>query len=488
MKQTVPWLPLFLLACLAPTPSASALDAGVSCIVYATPDKPYLEISLEIAAGSVSFKRADSLHLQAGVDILILIKEGDQVVNYEKYRLSSPLLEFPQDLLDVKRLAVPAGRYDLEINFQDIHDSENAETFTSPVSVDLGTGAYLSDVLLLRSYRPDDSNSPFTKNGYYLEPLPFRYYDRTATLLGFYAEIYHSGRVIQDGVYSIRYVVEEELGNGVTKMVTAGSQQKKPSGIDAVLVPVNISKLKSGNYSLTVEMRDAANVLLVSRKVLFQRSNPFLDVPDSELSADLVEKQFVNDLSEDNLRYSLRAISPLMSGDDSEVLKNILKGTDLTAMRYFLFRHFVQLSPNNPELVYREYMKVAGAADLQFHSGFRYGFETDRGRIFMRYGRPDDLVHVEDDPSAPPYEIWVYYNFPKTQQKNVKFLFYNPTLAGEDFVLLHSSARGEINNPRWEVDLYRRNAGGQIEGNNYQDATNMQRNIGRNARAFFEDF
>jgi hypothetical protein len=75
-----------------------------------------------------------------------------------------------------------------------------------------------------------------------------------------------------------------------------------------------------------------------------------------------------------------------------------------------------------------------------------------------------------------------------TNQRNVKFLFYNPTLAGDDFVTLHSTARGEISNPRWERDLYARNAGEQYDGDNYQDATQMQRNVNRNARVYFEDY
>ena len=133
-------------------------------------------------------------------------------------------------------------------------------------------------------------------------------------------------------------------------------------------------------------------------------------------------------------------------------------------------------------------MEIARAADAKFKSGFRFGFETDRGRTYMRFGRPDDLIHVEDDPAAPPYEIWVYYNFPKTKQRNVKFLFYNPSLAGEDFILLHSNARGEINNPRWERILYARNAGEEYDGDNYGDATRMKPNVARNARTYFEDF
>jgi len=61
-------------------------------------------------------------------------------------------------------------------------------------------------------------------------------------------------------------------------------------------------------------------------------------------------------------------------------------------------------------------------------------------------------------------------------------------LAGEDYITLHSTARGEINNPRWERVLYARNAGEQYDGDNTQDATTMQRNVNRNARVYFESF
>ena len=67
-------------------------------------------------------------------------------------------------------------------------------------------------------------------------------------------------------------------------------------------------------------------------------------------------------------------------------------------------------------------------------------------------------------------------------------ILYNPSLAGEDFIMLHSTARGEINNPRWEITLYAHAAGTQTEGDNYHDATTMQRNVARNARTYFEDF
>jgi len=467
--------------------AARAIDTGISYAVYATPDQPYVEFNLEIAALTVTYQSVDSVQFQASVEVLILIKKGEDVVNYEKYLLTSPLVRTPQALLDVKRLSIPNGEYTVEISFQDANTAGNKKSYSFPLSVAVPNTTYLSDIQLLRSFRPDVSTNPFAKNGYFMEPLPFSFYDKASTMLAFYAEIYHSNAAVADGDYTVRYFIEKEVGSTKT-LISAGNKRKKGSSIDAVLVQMDISKLESGNYTLTVELRNATNELLALRTTSFQRSNPFLTVSESEITEEMIERQFVQGLDEPALRYALRAVFIVVAADDADMLKNVLKSGDLKQMRFALFRHFVRKDPNNPEMAYKQYMNVANAAHEKFKSGFRYGFETDRGRAFLRFGKADDVIHVEDDPSAAPYEIWVYYTFPKTGQQNVKFLFYNPTLAGEDFILLHSNARGEINNPRWERDLYKRNAGDQFDGENDADAMQMKRNVGRNARTYFEDF
>ena len=467
---------------------AHALDVGLSCAVYATPDQPYVEINLEVAAGTVMYRHIDSTRMQAGVEVIIMIKQGELVAAYNKYVLSSPLVSFPQTLLDVKRLQVPAGDYILEVQVQDIHDSLNTKTLLQPLRVAIPATIYLSDLQLLSGFKADASDNIFTKNGYFLEPLPFAFYDQTAKKMAFYAEVYHSDRSIRDSSYLVRYFLEKDKGNGIKTLISSGSQRKKPGPIDAILVQMDISTIESGNYALTVELRDNANQLLATRSMAFQRSNPLYQLQESEITDELVAQQFVRNLDEKTMRYALRAVGILATGDEPEVLKTILAGNDLKQMRFYLFRHFARQNPNNPEEAYNTYMQVAAAANEKFESGFRNGFETDRGRTYLRFGRPDDLIHVEDDPAAPPYEIWVYYNFPKTNQRNVKFLFYNPSLAGEDFIILHSTARGEINNPRWERVLYAKNAGEQYEGDNVQDATTMKQNVNRNARLYFESY
>ncbi len=468
--------------------TANALDTGVSYSIYTNGEQHYIEINIEIAAASVTFKAVDSTRLQAGVETLILIKQGEKVQNFEKYLLNSPITERPETLLDVKRMALPNGKYELEITFVDKFDSTNRDVFKSIFEINFSDKIHLSEIQLLRDFKPDNSmDNPFVKNGYFLEPLPFNFYNRMATRLAFYAEIYNSNKIAGLTDYAVRSVIEQQMGNNLSRLVSVGTQKKKVSDIDAVLIQMDISNLVSGNYLLTVELRNRAGELLAERKLEFQRSNPFKTLTANELTPEILDKQFTKDLDEETLRYAIRAAAPNAENDESETIKLMLKGTDLKPMRLFLFNFFVRRDANNPELEFNKYMETARAADKTFKSGFGLGFETDRGRTFMKYGRPDDLVHVEDDPAAPPYEIWVYYNFPKTKQTNVKFLFYNPTLAGADFITLHSNARGEINNPRWERELYRRNAGEEYQGDNYHDATKMQGNFNRNARRYFED-
>ena len=122
--------------------------------------------------------------------------------------------------------------------------------------------------------------------------------------------------------------------------------------------------------------------------------------------------EFVNQLDSQELRYSLKAIAMNVKDADVEILNMVIAGRDPDQQRRFLFSFWAGQNPNNPGGAYEKYMEVARAVDKLFHSGFGYGFETDRGYVFMKYGKPNDMVSVDNDPSAPPYEIWVYNEFP----------------------------------------------------------------------------
>lgn len=466
------------------TASLQALDASISYATFKGVQQDYVEVYLQVVGNTVNFVTVDSNKYQAGVEVVILFKKYDKIVKFDKYRLNSPVCAFPQDFIDQRRFGLDDGVYELEVSVSDANMDDNAKRYSKVFTLgfdDQKLGQ--SDIQLLSSFKPDKKESQYTKNGYYLESLPFNFYGKKASKLIFYNEIYNTDKILKEE-FLIRYFVEKIEINGEKNTVILGHKKRQPKPVNVILLQKNILELKSGNYNLVVEVRNRANELLSSKTIFFQRSNPYLD--ETKLLDANLASEFVNNLNAEELRYSLRAIAMNVKDADVEILNMIIANDALEPKRRFLFSFWAGQNPNDPAGTYKKYMEVAKAVDKKYASGFGYGFETDRGYAFMKYGKPNDIVTVDNDPVAPPYEMWVYHEFPVTQQNHVKFIFYNNSLDGGNYTLLHSTARGELNNPQWEVDLYR-DAPNDATNSNFIDNTQMGDNFNRMARRIYND-
>ncbi|MAT53979.1 MAG: hypothetical protein CMN32_05820 [Saprospirales bacterium] len=482
---------LFFAICCLLSFSAKALDASISYATFYSPSGNYVEVYMHFAGKSISFRQLPDSSLQANVDIVILFKQEDEILKFDKYRLNSPSASVPIDFVDSRRYALENGTYELEVTVTDANDPENISTYSAAFELAYEAEKMgQSDIQLLASIQKAEGSvvSTMVKNGYLFEPLATQFYDRSAQTLLFYNEIYNTDKTFE-GDFLVSYAIEELLDESKTKRIQVGYRRCSPEAICPVVQQVDIANLPSGNYLLVVEVANRYKEVFSRKSVQFQRSNPFVKSSREEIAAkvETLADEFVSKLSDEELRYSLKAIAMLVDDHDGEVLNLILKESKRKAMELYLFSFWARENPANPEIAYDDYMHVARAVDLRFNNGFGYGFETDRGYIFMKYGAPNDVVTIEDEPSAPPYEIWTYNQFPATGQNNVKFLFYNPSLAMNGFILLHSTARGEVNNPRWEVELYK-NAPNEVDGSDFVSGSRMQDNIGRKARQLMSDY
>ena len=90
-----------------------------------------------------------------------------------------------------------------------------------------------------------------------------------------------------------------------------------------------------------------------------------------------------------------------------------------------------------------------------FKTNIRDGFETDRGRVYLQYGPPSNVIVRENSPSDYPYEIWRYDKI--KVYSNKRFIFYNPDLVNNTDRLLHSDMIGELKNSSWPLELSKRN-------------------------------
>ncbi|MEM8906970.1 MAG: GWxTD domain-containing protein [Bacteroidota bacterium] len=479
---------LLLVAFLSLWGTTQAMDLSVTHNTFKGPNYNFVELHLFVLGTSVQYQALEADQLQAGLEILLLIKQDTSIIQYDKYQLSSPISAIEANFMDIKRYALPNGTYQLEVIVKDVNDPANEKTHRSTIVMDYGADALaLSDIQLLGAFQEDQSNNPMAKSGFLMENLPFNFYTKKADRLMFYVEIYNSDRFIQDQ-YLIRYFIERLSGNGKRRPILTGHKKRLPKPVNILLMQKSIAQLPSGNYNLRVELRDQQNKLLIHKNVPFQRSNPrAVDQPVQEQpSLATTTENFTNRLSVDVVRYSLKAITPIIDDASVEVLNMVIGGKDSLAQRRMLFTFWNGMDARDPEGRYLRYMEVARAVDKLFDAGFGHGFESDRGFVYMKYGQPDDIVREENEPSAPPYEIWIYNDFPRTTQANVRFLFYNPTLAPGQFQLLHSTARGELNNPQWEVELYRDD--GQSISETDFDSTTVPDNVYRRARRYFTDF
>jgi len=468
--------------------SSQALDASITYSTFKSPTQNYVEVYLFVVGKTVTYTpNLDSTLYQAGVEVVILFKQGEEIIKFDKYNLNSPKNSSKEDFVDLKRFVLPNGNFKIEVSIKDNQDVENVVRYDGTIKMNYPLDANVllqSDIELLASVKKaDNEENILVKNGFFIEPLPHNFYHKNLDKLIFYNEIYDTDKKIGDD-FQVSYGIEMLVNNKV-KPIIIGHKKRKPQPINVLILQMDIKDLPSGNYMFFVEIRNRAKELLSRKTVEFNRSNPYLQASHEEIEKVEVKDEFVGKLSRKELRYSLKAIAPLVKDGDVELLNSVIENKDSTVQQRFLFNFWVNQNPNNSEVTYKAFMEVAKAVDKLYPSGFGYGFESDRGRVFIKYGRPNDVIKVDNEPSAPPYEIWFYNDFPQTNQADVKFLFYAPEL-GTNFRLLHSTVRGETNNPQWQLELYKA-VPNEIRGSNYIDATGVSENLNRRAAEYFNE-
>jgi len=438
----------------------------------------YIEVSIYVVGSSLQCTAGTDT--EYGVEYVVLVKyETGEVVAGNKYKLSREGCP-ARDIFDIKRYTLQEGKYTVEIEASDLGDTSSHVSVSQEVEVIFRkSNASVSDIQLLAAIRNQpEGTSPLHKSGLYLEPLAFRLYYPALTLLSVYLETYHTDQI--DGQAYLQYTIKPITGDIPPPIITYKKVKKEP--IAANILQLDISSLITGTYLLEASLFDGNKQLKETKQVAFTRLNPTGDSIFMETAALQLESGFVNDIPEDSLDYDLKAIAPIVSSLDIEVMNALLKKGNTKAKRYFLHKYWTSLAGKHAEVAFGSYMQVAKLVDEMYRSGFGYGFETDRGHVFLKYGKPNDIITVEDEPSAPPYEIWFYNTFPATHQTNVRFLFYNPSLIKNGHELLHSTAIGEVNNARWETELYR-DATQETPGVNEKV---MGDNVHRNARTYFQ--
>ncbi|MFC2120771.1 GWxTD domain-containing protein [Bacteroidota bacterium] len=424
----------------------------------------FIETYLRIFANTVKFSVNENGKYQAKIDITIFFKKSDEISEWRKYTLLSPELndttEINEDFLDQQRITIPNGIYNIELIISDKNTELKPVVYNDIVRVEFDNKiASFSGIQLVEKYQKSIQKNILTKSGYDLYPYVSDFYPNDVNRINYYVELYNIDKVISpnsDFLIS-SFIVDQGTEK---KLVEYGQNQRhKANIVNVFLGSFDISMLPSGNYNLLVEARDRENNLLLSQKTPFNRSNPGVNINLADIPSIDISESFISNVTNiDTLSFYLGSLRPIAGNKEKRFIDNQLKTKDAKTMQQFFLNFWKQRNELFPEAEWKEYYKQVIRVENGYSTKIKHGYQTDRGRIYLQYGAPNDVFRRLHESQAYPYEIWHYFNF--GDQDNVKLLFYNPNLVGTEYVLLHSDARGEINNPNWESYLYKRTGGG----------------------------
>ena len=119
----------------------------------------------------------------------------------------------------------------------------------------------------------------------------------------------------------------------------------------------------------------------------------------------------------------------------------------MTGRAEFIVQYWKEMDPDSTTIE-NEYLieiqKRFNYANNYFGWAGINGWDTDRGRICIKYGIPNEINQYNTEADTTPYEIWTY-----NENKTYEFVFGDLNSNGR-YVLLHSNKEGEIYNDNWQ--------------------------------------
>ena len=477
---------ILLLALLTLTGNAQVkakrLKPYLSTTTYDAPGMtPYVENAIAFECRSAEYKEFEPGKFKASVEITTIFRKGEETT-FSKVALDSPVVTDTSNLdgafIGQQRFALDNGKYDMEISITDMNSGDVLPTEKVIVELNYPDDVpSVSDILLFDSYAKAETPSECTKSGFDFLPRVYPFYGANDNKLNFYAELYNSDKLYDEGKFLVNYYIET-VESSTHLRDFSYNKRFDVAKANILLNTIDISELPSGNYYLVVEIRDRSNTLICSNSCFFQRSNPGKNYDMDDLSGVNVANTFVSTITDvDTLRMYLSFLEPICSDIERNYSKGLVKTEDVKTMQQFLFNFWTARSPMNPKQGFEEYLAAVKRVNMSFKTSSYPGYRTDRGYVFLKYGQPDKIMQEPNEPGAYPYEIWHYYEV--ANQHNKRFVFMAKDSAANDYHLIHSNMIGEINNPRWQLEIYSR-----IYGEGYDqgvDQTEYERGWGSHA-------
>ncbi|MBN1819184.1 MAG: GWxTD domain-containing protein [Prolixibacteraceae bacterium] len=438
------------------------LSAFLTYATFNSPGQgPYIETYLSVNGKTIQYVKNESGKYQGTVQVILLFKNGEDIVNYDKYEVKSPELADTLDLnfnfLDQQRYSLPNGNYDFEIQIWDLNSENKPFINLQPLVMNYPDDeVIISGIQLIDSYQTAKEHGKITKSGYDLIPMVSYYFPESVNKIIFYSEVYNTKKVLGENekylisCYLQTLEKDKPLGNYIIY------KKQSASDVNVIFSEFDITNLQSGNYYLVVEARDKQNQLLHQNKLFIQRSNPRIQLKLEDIAAVSIDNTFAGKITDrDTMIDYIRCLEPISTEMEKGFALVHLQSSDVPTLQKYFYNFWHERNPADPEKAWQTYLSEVNKVNLAYSTQIQKGFDTDRGRIYLKYGPPNAISESYNEPATYPYEIWHYYEL-TNGQRNKRFIFYTKDIVTNDFMLLHSDVTGELSNYRWQYALYQR--------------------------------
>jgi GWxTD domain-containing protein len=411
-----------------------------------TAQEGYVEISYAVYPSLVTLKPEGQMFVGAvNVRTWIRDAQGDSVKAFQEFvwpvkvnDTSSANLR--RALVYKQTFALQHGQYFLTVRGTDVRTPLRSDSIRVPLAVDsVGSLTSISDVDLCLSIESSTAKeNPFYKNSYAVIPNPSLFFGTTGSPVVFtYAEIYNVE-------LNVPYVIVTEVLDGRGNVLKDRKRPRQFSVRDVVDVgTLNVSTVQSGRYRFVMRITDTAGVERSRTEKPIFIYNP--NVPQNIASPTSARAAEMAGMTSDELVEEFR-LARYMTTDKDRTLFGQL--TSDAAQREFLATFWSEIESGQRgvrDMTRGLYLSRVKTANERFRAMGKTGAQSDRGRIHVLYGEPDEVQRFPSSEGSKPYEIWNYYQI----ENGVLFAFIDRTGFG-DYVLVHSTKRGELQDEGWE--------------------------------------
>ncbi|MCF7802785.1 MAG: GWxTD domain-containing protein [Candidatus Marinimicrobia bacterium] len=423
-------------------------------------DNVVLEVYLMLPRTQLDFVKPDTLDkFIARGFVQVALAQNDSVRLLDRWPISdsvddtSQVLD-SQNIPDISVFEAEPGEYQLIVQVIDMN-TDTRGTYRQQINLASfsDSSMTISDIEFASIVKESNSKTVFTKYSRDVVPNASLTFGVSQPILYSYAEIYNMNYPSSPDSYSVQYSILDLNNKAIKSPAEITRGKVGNSSVD--IGGMNVVGLSSGIYYYRIRVTDLAtgDVATRSKKFyVYKQGEKMREVASADLGQDY------DSMTEAELDETFEALVPILSSKEKKSYKDASKeGKQNLLTEFWEVRDPDQTTDVNELRI--EYMRRLETTNERFGGVQTPGYETDRGRVFLVYGEPDEIERNPVSVDVKPYETWYYHSLEGGSQ----FVFVDKTGFGT-YELVHSTVRNEIYDPNWRRFIESSPSGGSFQG------------------------